>query len=81
MSIAQPQCQHTNVGGGVVRSLVSVGMATFPADGVRAAALVAVADERMYAQKHAGRSGTPAPEVGDDRAAQRRRALSRLGDS
>jgi diguanylate cyclase (GGDEF)-like protein/PAS domain S-box-containing protein/putative nucleotidyltransferase with HDIG domain len=54
---------------------VSVGVATFPSDGPRAATLVAVADERMYAQKHAGR------DASEGRTAQRRRVLSQLRES
>ena len=60
---------------------VSVGVATYPTDGPRAATLVAVADERMYAQKHAGRNGALPSEHGDGRTEQRRRALSQLRES
>jgi diguanylate cyclase (GGDEF)-like protein/PAS domain S-box-containing protein/putative nucleotidyltransferase with HDIG domain len=60
---------------------VSVGGATYPSDGPRAATLVAVADERMYAQKHAGRAAAPPSEAGDGRTEQRRRVLSQLRES
>jgi diguanylate cyclase (GGDEF)-like protein len=59
---------------------VSAGVATYPADGLRAAALVAVADERMYAQKRSSRR-TPATAPLNERAQARRRILDRLGEA
>ena len=53
---------------------VSVGLAAYPADGTRAAALVAAADERMYREKRAGRA-----RQGD--GGTRRAALARLDEA
>jgi diguanylate cyclase (GGDEF)-like protein/PAS domain S-box-containing protein/putative nucleotidyltransferase with HDIG domain len=61
---------------GAITLAVSAGIATYPGDGLRAAALVAVADERMYNQKRESRRDTEEP---DDRARARRRIADRLG--
>jgi GGDEF domain-containing protein len=72
---------HRAIGNGVPLAplAVSAGVAAYPADGLRAAALVAVADERMYAQKRTTkRVETTAPL--NERAQARRRIMDRLGD-
>jgi diguanylate cyclase (GGDEF)-like protein len=71
---------HRALGNGVLLAplTVSAGVAAYPADGLRAAALVAVADERMYAQKRATkRTEAAAPS---ERAQARRRIMDRLGE-
>jgi diguanylate cyclase (GGDEF)-like protein len=60
---------------GAVNLAVSGGVATYPGDGLRAAALVAVADERMYIQKRESKRSIEEP---DDRARARRRIVDRL---
>jgi diguanylate cyclase (GGDEF)-like protein len=72
---------HRAIGNGVLLAplAVSAGVATYPADGLRAAALVAVADERMYAQKRATKrvESAAAPS---ERSQARRRIMDRLGE-
>ncbi len=61
---------------GAITLAVSTGVATYPGDGLRAAGLVAVADERMYIQKRESRSGSEEP---DGRGRARRRVVERIG--
>ena len=64
-------------GAGTMPLAVAAGVATYPTDGLRAAALVAAADERMYAQKQATRQTDVAMRGEGSRA--RRRIMDRLG--
>ena len=57
---------------------VSAGVATYPSDGLRAAALVAAADERMYIQKQASKRTDP-HSIREETSA-RRRIMDRLGN-
>lgn len=54
---------------------IAAGVATYPEDGLRAAALVAIADERMYIQK---RASTRGERNSDGRGQARRRLTDRL---
>ncbi len=71
-----------SLGGGAQLAplVVSAGMAAYPSEGTRAAALVAIADERMYRQKRTGKRTIP-PPPSDDRASARRRIVDRLGEA
>ena len=73
--------QHSlAIGNGILLAplTVSAGVAAYPADGLRAAALVAVADERMYAQKRATKRAEAA--ASSERSQARRRIMDRLGE-
>mgnify|MGYP001028199811 CR=1 FL=1 len=71
---------HRAIGNGVPLAplAVSAGVAAYPGDGLRAAALVAVADERMYAQKRATKRNESTAPL-NDRSQARRRIMDRLG--
>lgn len=58
---------------------VSAGVATYPSDGLRAAALVAAADERMYEQKRAMKQAEG--NAASDASQARRRIMDRLGST
>lgn len=47
-----------------VHATISVGVATWPADGEEAGTLLAAADERLYAAKSAGRACIKLPPRG-----------------
>ncbi|MBI5368661.1 MAG: GGDEF domain-containing protein, partial [Planctomycetes bacterium] len=51
-------------GGKAIRTTVSIGVASFPEDGLVRAALVAVADEGLYLAKRSGRTRVAATGVG-----------------
>lgn len=73
---------HRAIGNGVPLAplAVSAGVAAYPSDGLRAAALVAVADERMYAQKRATKRAEATAPL-SERAQARRRIMDRLGEA